>query len=402
MKSNRDRDIFDRKNTAYNGRFGASGAVARPKVCANLEVLRPSKRQCKPRLRQAAGTLYASRAKARWRKPLRLEHLRQRGKTLAKPSERDLKNSLIMSWFKKEENRIPNRKDYRKFLLQKEDIARHFRMGDISETHLEKFIDELETINKVCAEKWNCSISDAWERYKINYAEMKEAELNPVPPREAIVRLAEKAYEFFEQEYNNSNEIHSIIKTYSELLAIAQQERFHYRDNTDEVINKIIKPMHLYYDKLDEWIFNTIQSSLIKKFPMKAHLIRQAYKLYDDDDNAVMNAICNELSNKLMSGFVIELKHSLKKYHEIILKNNYPEDYEFFSNYKDGLEAIWDELYGRSVKIVFDCLQSMGLDISLIDKNKIIYNKVVVSSEGTAPINIIKNIIFGDIDVSVK
>ena len=45
---------------AGNGRFGASGAVARPKVCANLEVHRPSERQWKPRLRQAAGTLYAS------------------------------------------------------------------------------------------------------------------------------------------------------------------------------------------------------------------------------------------------------------------------------------------------------------------------------------------------------
>ena len=50
----------DNKTTAYNGRFGASGAVARPKVCANLEVLRPSERQWKPRLRQAAGTLGAS------------------------------------------------------------------------------------------------------------------------------------------------------------------------------------------------------------------------------------------------------------------------------------------------------------------------------------------------------
>jgi len=48
------------KGRSLNGRFGASGAVARPKVCANLEVLRPSERQCKPRLRQAAGTLHAS------------------------------------------------------------------------------------------------------------------------------------------------------------------------------------------------------------------------------------------------------------------------------------------------------------------------------------------------------
>jgi hypothetical protein len=46
----------------HNGRFGASGAVARPKVCADLEVLRPSERQWKPRLRQAAGTLAVSRA----------------------------------------------------------------------------------------------------------------------------------------------------------------------------------------------------------------------------------------------------------------------------------------------------------------------------------------------------
>ena len=46
--------------TATNGRFGASGAVARPKVCANLEVFRPSERQWKPR--QAAGTLSASGA----------------------------------------------------------------------------------------------------------------------------------------------------------------------------------------------------------------------------------------------------------------------------------------------------------------------------------------------------
>ena len=38
------------KTPADNGRFGASGAVPRPKVCANLEVYRPSERQWKPRL----------------------------------------------------------------------------------------------------------------------------------------------------------------------------------------------------------------------------------------------------------------------------------------------------------------------------------------------------------------
>jgi hypothetical protein len=50
---------------AHNERFGASGAVTRPKVSANLQVLRPSERQWKPRLRQAATTLCASRRTVR-------------------------------------------------------------------------------------------------------------------------------------------------------------------------------------------------------------------------------------------------------------------------------------------------------------------------------------------------
>ena len=39
---------------AHNERFGASGAVTRLKVCADLQVYRPSERQWKPRLRKAA------------------------------------------------------------------------------------------------------------------------------------------------------------------------------------------------------------------------------------------------------------------------------------------------------------------------------------------------------------
>jgi len=50
---------------ALNGRFGASGAVARPKVCGKLEVSFPSERQWKPRLRQAAGTLCVMRTAQR-------------------------------------------------------------------------------------------------------------------------------------------------------------------------------------------------------------------------------------------------------------------------------------------------------------------------------------------------
>ena len=61
MLSNLEMNDYEiQEMPATNKRFGASGAVARPKVCANLEVLRPSERQWKPRLPQAAGTLQAS------------------------------------------------------------------------------------------------------------------------------------------------------------------------------------------------------------------------------------------------------------------------------------------------------------------------------------------------------
>ena len=47
--------------TAYNGRFGASGGVARPTVCADLEVFAPVRALVEtPACRQAASTLGAS------------------------------------------------------------------------------------------------------------------------------------------------------------------------------------------------------------------------------------------------------------------------------------------------------------------------------------------------------
>ena len=44
---------------ADNGRFGVMAAVARKNGCANLKLCTPQEVQCKPPLRQAAGTLAA-------------------------------------------------------------------------------------------------------------------------------------------------------------------------------------------------------------------------------------------------------------------------------------------------------------------------------------------------------
>jgi hypothetical protein len=48
-------------------RFGVMAAVARAKCSANLEVYRPPEVQCKPPLRQAAGTL-AAMQETQWAK----------------------------------------------------------------------------------------------------------------------------------------------------------------------------------------------------------------------------------------------------------------------------------------------------------------------------------------------
>jgi len=49
------------KSTAYNGRFGAMAAVARRQFCEKFNVITPQEVQWKPPLRQAAGTLGATR-----------------------------------------------------------------------------------------------------------------------------------------------------------------------------------------------------------------------------------------------------------------------------------------------------------------------------------------------------
>ena len=108
---------------------------------------------------------------------------------------------------------------------------------------------------------------------------------------------------------------------------------------------------------------------MIKKFPNKFYYIRKALELFPDDTpdlDEFRNAQCKGLSSKLMSEFVIELYYSIKKHYEILLRKDYSAEYHWFSEDKDRLDGLWSELYGRSIRVVFDCLISMGLNISLL------------------------------------
>jgi len=242
----------------------------------------------------------------------------------------------------------------------------------------------------------------SWFSKKEENNKHNRAELNPADAREAVVYLAEKANEFFEQEYHDSDEIHSIIKIYSELLAKRHMDIL----NGRHTINEVIKPLCLYSDKLTDWVFTTIRSSLMKKFPYRSDYIRQAFTMYDDDTEKIdvlMDAVCYELSHKLKSGFVMDLWQSMKEHYKRVLQNNYPFEYNLLTSNEKWIGGVWDELYGRSVKVIYDCLKNFGLEIPpLPDKEKIIFNKIEISNDGTAPINVSKNAIFGSIITKIE
>lgn len=246
------------------------------------------------------------------------------------------------------------------------------------------------------------------QEYLQKARQLASVELPDVTPRKAVVFLAKKTYEFFEQEYNNSNEIRGIIKTYSELLATVHIETLKYRDTTDEVITNIIKPLELSDYELVSWLCTALQSSLKKKFPNHFYYIYQAFKPYGDDTSVsekhgeiVMANITKELSNILMLVFVNELFRSIKEHYERVFQRDCPDEYRWLFTDKDKLSELWNELRGRAAMIMADCFKFMGIDIPLIDMEKIIFGDLDIVGEG-ADININKSIVFGPGGIKVK
>ena len=208
--------------------------------------------------------------------------------------------------------------------------------------------------------------------------QLAHKELPKLTSPRAVEYLAEKAYEFFEQEFNASKDIRGIIKNYSEYLLNYHMAHLHYRDTKNEVISNVLKPLHIYYDKLGKWIFDTLQDSMRKNFPNKFYVIRLANSLYDDtpeDSKEFHNAICNHLSHKFYSGFLIDLYLLIKENYEEPFQRNFPSEYNYcLTANSDGLDELWHELYNRAVKLVVDCLKDMGLIISDKEVEKITNN----------------------------
>lgn len=200
-------------------------------------------------------------------------------------------------------------------------------------------------------------------REQINYF------ANDISHRKVVLCLAEKAYDFFEEEYNTSDEIHKTIEMYSTLLVGANIASFYNQDMMDEVIDKVIKPLYLSYDKLEELIFDMLNNAVSKIIYNRNYYITQAL---NSNIEELKKDIIKELSNKLKSEFVWILFPSIQKHYEKTLQKYYPNEYQFLNN-TDGVGELWNELYGKTLELIDMCLQAMGAGLSLIDKGKIFY-----------------------------
>ena len=85
-------------------------------------------------------------------------------------------------------------------------------------------------------------------------------------------------------------------------------ECLHKREATNEVINEVLKPLNIYFVKLYDWVFNTLQSSMMKDFPNMFYYTRLANTLYSNsehDYDELQKALIIEVSNKLMPGLLL-------------------------------------------------------------------------------------------------
>ena len=216
-----------------------------------------------------------------------------------------------------------------------------------------------------------------------------------VSATEAMKRLADKAYGFFEEGYKSSPEFESLVQEYSIYRVKADVATL----NGSDRIQEIEKPLVEARDKLDEYLFNTVKSSLKQKFPNRSYYQVEAQKLWTDMEE-YSNTLAKLFFDRMSVGFVCDLFYLLKKSCSDYMRANYPREAHFCLDNPDNADGWWNELYGRSVKISVDCMSSLGLDIPIVDMEKIIFGNLSVIGKG-ADINIIKNVVFGNLSIDV-
>ena len=209
-----------------------------------------------------------------------------------------------------------------------------------------------------------------------------------VSPSEAMGLLAEKAYSFFECDYKSSSRFESLVEMYSTFRVEADVATLNGYDR----IQEIEKPLIQARDKLNEYVFDTVKSCLKKMFPNRSYYQIEAQKLWEDMDE-YSNTLAKLFFEKMAIGFVPDLFYLLKKNCSNYMCINYPREAHFCLDNPDNADGWWNELYGRSVSVAVDCMGALGLNIPVVDMEKIVYGPVSAGDGAIA----IKNVVFGGV-----
>ena len=201
------------------------------------------------------------------------------------------------------------------------------------------------------------------QEYLQKARQLASEELPSVTYSKAVEHLAEKAYDFFIQEYNSSEEFLNVIKEYTKFLVAYHVAEFRNLETNDEVINNVLKQLYAYHEKLIKWILHTIQSSLKKDFPYRFYYLYLLFKLYDDDtpEAEKFRALQVEFANKLAFRFKVELYRSFKVNYETALQQKQYLDYQFFLM-QGRINVLWHDLSDKADALLNDCFKSMGLN----------------------------------------
>ena len=218
-------------------------------------------------------------------------------------------------------------------------------------------------------------------------------QINGVKPTDAIKILATKAYGFFEDEYRSSREFRVLISNYAEYRVKADVSILNGWDRRKE----IEKPLIVHRDKIDEYLFSLFKASLLKKFPKRSYYQVEAQKLFSIDE--FCETLARVFLDKLMVGFLPDLFYMLKDECSCYLRCNYPREAHLIMNNPDNMDGYFKELYGRSVKMIADCMCSLGINVPIIDADKIQFGPITIAENG-ACINIAKLIVFGDVNIN--
>jgi len=220
--------------------------------------------------------------------------------------------------------------------------------------------------------------------------------IEDVSPSDAVKILAEKAYGSFCEYYKTSSMLKNLVKQYAIYRIQADMRTL----IGSERIKDIELPLNVAHDKLNDFIFTGIKKSVLVKFPRRAYYQKKAEQLFGNDSDSYHNELMEVILDKLLVGFLFDFFYLLKDECEIYLRDHYVFEANYILNNQEVTDGYFNELYGRCIQIIVDAMQSLGLNIPIIEMEKIIYGNLIIRMSEDTSLSIMHNIIMCNLSIN--